>query len=114
MIKSIRRAVDPICMLLSQFRSQFLSPCEHVWSYQDGRADAIGRIAEPIVCCGSACDEKAEAILFYEVERVRIADTIGRIAETIVLCGPERDGRAETIVFYEVERDVVRRQLPKS
>ena len=75
-----------------------------MWSYQDGRADAIGRIAEPIVCCGSECDGTAETIVFYDVERVRIADTIGRIAETIVLCGSERGGRGETIAFYEVER----------
>ena len=44
------------------------------------RADTICRIAEPIVCCGSERDGRDETIVFYEVERVRIADTIGRIA----------------------------------
>ena len=84
-----------------------------MWSYQDEdrlmhsdykvkrnrRADAIGRIAEPIIMCGSEHDGSAETIVFYEVARVRIVDTIGRIAETIVFCGSERDGRAEPSYF---------------
>ena len=54
------------------------------------RADNIGRIAEPIVCCGSERDGRAETIVFYEVEHVWIADikTIGRIAEPMVFAGP--------------------------
>ena len=63
------------------------------------RADTIGRIAEPIVCCGSERDGRAETIVFYEVEH-------DRKAETIVFCGSEKHGRAESTVFCEVKADL--------